>query len=283
MKRNLIYLLCLFLLQQIPAQDRTNINIHAGNGSLRSPGVYFNLVDGWWSYQGNAIISFDGSDYAYNPGSGGTLVFCSQGTYSYTVTPEDASKAIIRGIITVASNIVTVKIEIADAHRIDIYAKDQALAALQDAAVKFDGITRFTDTTGLASFNRYPLGTYTYSVSKPGYSSLENQTLEVMAQVEKIGVTLKPSVYGIGETPVNTLKLFPNPTCGKLFVTLPENMGIEVTLRITNLNGTVLFENKIACSPGLINLDLSGYDNGVYFITVRGNRFVNAVKLVKNQ
>ncbi len=282
MVRILIFLFFLFSLQQTPAQDRIKIIGNTDKVFFLSPGVYFNLVDGWWSYQGNATISFDGSDYAYNPGSGGTLVFCSQGTYSYVVRPDDVSKAIIRGTVIVASNIVTVKIEIADAHRIDIYVKDQALVALQDAAVKFDGITLFTDTTGLASFNRYPLGIYNYSVSKPGYSSLENQTLEVMAQVEKIGVTLKQSIYGIGETKVNTVKLYPNPTSGKLYITLPENNGKEFTIRITDTHGTVLFDNKFAGGSGLINMDFSGYDNGVYFFHVRGGGFENAVKLVKN-
>ena len=91
-----------------------------------------------------------------------------------------------------------------------------------------------------------------------------------MAQVEKIVVTLKQSVYGLDETHANNVKFYPNPTPGNLFVTLPENYGKEVTIRITNLNGTVLLENKVAGSNGKIRLDLSGYDDGVYFITIGG-------------
>lgn len=337
-----------------------NNGLNNDNGSvqLTNPGVYFRLADIWGSYSGNATIYFNGSDYTYDPVLGGTLIYCSQGTYSYVVTPADLSKAIIRGTVTVSStNLVNVTIEIADAHRIDIYVNDQNLNALQGALVKFNGVTLFADETGLASFERYPLGTYTYSVSNPGFISLENQTLEVMAQVEKIMVTLKQFTYsvtfkvtsgtnvleganvtfhgtesttdseglatfsnlpagtyeytitktgymdetgnitiadgdvvknvdllnisGLDETSAKTAQLFPNPTSGNLFVSLPENSGKEITIRITNLIGTVLLENKAASSSNQIKLDLSGYDNGVYFVKLIGNGFEDTIKVVK--
>jgi len=379
MKYRVLFLFCLLSLQHILAQDQMKIDSltikfkpakeiinnpraggDIGNIHLASPGVYFSLDGGWGSYSGNATINFDGTNYAYEPALGGTLIYCSQGTYSYVVTPEDVSKAIIRGTVTVSSNnLVNVRIEIADAHRIDIYVTDQKLEALQGALVKFNGVILFTDETGLASFDRYPLGTYTYSVSYPGYISLENQTLEVMAQVEKIMVALNQYTYaitfnvksgtdalagasvilhgresttdadgmatfknlgagtydytvtktgykeetgnitiadgdvfknvnlvnitGLGEAPVKTVKLYPNPTSGNLFVTLPEKRGNEFTIRITNLLGTVLFENKVAGSSSQIKLDLSGYDTGVYFVKVVGNGFENTNKVEKTR
>jgi len=329
-------------------------NIH-----LFSPGVYFSLDGGWGSYSGNAAINFNGTDYAYDPVLGGTIIYCSQGTYSYVITPEDVSKAIIRGTVSVTSNnLVNVKIDIADAHRIDIYVKDQNSNALQGAMVKFNGVTLFTDETGLASFDRYPLGTYTYSVSNPGYISLGNQTLEIMAQVEKRVVTLNQLNYavtfnvrsgndalagasitlygrelttdveglatfknlvvgtydytvaktgykeetgnitiadgdaflkvdllnisGLGETSVKSVKLYPNPTSGNLSVILPENPGNEVNIRITDLKGTVLFENKIAGSSNQIKLDLSAFDSGLYFVKLIGSGVENTIKVVKN-
>jgi hypothetical protein len=329
------------------------------NLHLLSPGVYFSLDGGWGSYPGNATINFNGSDYAYDPVLGGTIIYCSQGTYSYTVTPADLSKAISRGTVIVSSNnLVNVKIEIADAHRIDFYVTDQNSNALQGASVTFAGVTVFTDDTGLASFDRYPLGTYTYSVSNPGYISLENQTFEVMAQVEKIRITLNQYTYtatfsvksgtdaldgasvkfngielitdaeglatfknliagtyfytvtktgyneetgniiiadgdvfqnvnlinltGLSEASVNTVKLYPNPTSGNLLVTLPENHGEEVTIRITDPAGNVLLENKVPDSSSLIKLDLSGYDTGIYFVKISGNGIENSMKVVKN-
>jgi len=328
------------------------------NMHLLSPGVYFNLDDGWGNYTGNATINFDGNIYAYDPAMGGTLIYCSQGTYSYVVTPADASKAINRGKVTVSSNsLVNVKIEIADAHRIDIYVNDPNSKALQDAMVTFDGVTLLTDETGLASFERYPLGTYTYSVSSPGYISLENQSLDVMAQVEKVRVTLNRYTYtvtftvksgtdalegasislhgrmsttdaeglatfinlaegaydytvsktgykdetgsitiadgdvfqnvnlisltGLDEASVNNVKLYPNPTGGNLYITLPDNFANEATIRITNLIGLVVFENKVSGSSGQINLDISGFDDGVYFVKISGKGFMYKVKVEK--
>jgi hypothetical protein len=336
-----------------------SLNNDIENLHLLSPGVYFSLDGGWGSYTGNATINFNGSDYAYDPVLGGTIIYCSQGTYSYTVTPADVSKAISRGTVTVSSNnLVNVKIEIADSHRIDIYVNDQNSNALQGASVTFAGVTLFTDETGLASFDRYPLGTYTYSVSNPGYISLETQTFEIMAQVEKIRVTLNQYTYsvtfsvksgidaldgasiklngiesttdaeglaifknlaagtydytvskrgyneetgniiiadgdvfqnvnlinltGLSEASLNTVKIYPNPTSNHLFVTLPENRGNDVTIRITNLAGTILLEKKAAIRSNQITLDLSGYRNGVYFVKISGSGFENTIKVVKN-
>ncbi len=169
---------------------------NTGVNSPTSPGVYFNLDGGWGPYQGNAIIQFDGSEYAYNPAMGGVLIYCSTGIYPYVIIPADESKAICRGTVTVAgNNPVPIKIEIADAHRIDIFVNNQDMNALKDATVSFAGVTIYTNENGLASFDRYPLGTYTYSVSNPGYISIENQSFEVMAQVETITVTLNRIVY----------------------------------------------------------------------------------------
>lgn len=129
---------------------------------------------------------------------GGVLVYCTPGIYPYVVTPSDASKAISRDTVNVSgNNPIPVKIEIADAHRIDIFVNDQDLNALKGATVSFAGVTLYTDESGLASFDRYPLGTYAYSVSYPGYISIENQPFEVMAQVETITVTLIRHVYDV--------------------------------------------------------------------------------------
>jgi hypothetical protein len=169
---------------------------NAGMVSLASPGVYFTLDGGWGPYLGNAIIQFDGNEYAYDPTMGGVLIYCSPGTYPYVITPADESKAINRGTVTVAAtNPVPVKIDIADAHRVDIFVNDQDMNALKGAAVSFAGVMLYTDENGLASFDRYPLGTYSYSVSYPGYISIENQSFEVMAQVETITILLNRYVY----------------------------------------------------------------------------------------
>jgi len=78
------------------------------------------------------------------------------------------------------------------------------------------------------------------------------------------------------------IKLYPNPTNGILNISLPENNGKGITIKVTNVIGKVVLENKVINSSNQSKLDLSGFDSGIYFVKVIGNGFENTVKVVKN-
>jgi hypothetical protein len=136
-----------------------------------------------------------------------------------------------------------------------------------------------TDDAGQAVFTDLLPGDYTYSVSATGFGDVTGSVTITAADVSKDIVLL--SDVGINKIDKGTIKVYPNPTSGNLFVSMPENTGKEVTIRITNIIGTVIIENKVVNSSGQIKLDVSGLDNGVYFVNISGSGNKNTLKVVK--
>ena len=151
---------------------------------------------------------------------------------------------------------------------------------LEGATVTLNGVNATTDATGTAHFSGIEPGTFAYTVSKEIY-----KTVEGSITVDKSDVTEDVNLLnttGLAHNTAKTVKLYPNPTRGILHLNLDENGSNQVSVRITNIIGKVLYENKLLNNPGEVELDLSGYDNGIYFVKVIGNGFENSVKVVKN-
>lgn len=248
---------------------------------LTSPSVYIGL-GGFLPYFGAATINFDGIDYDYNAGFGGNSFNCTLGTHTYVVTPADETKAILRGTVelTVDEPNKAMWLDVVDAHKIEIYTIDAASDPVEGAAVTLNGITVLTDNTGLALFDRYPSGNYTYTITKQDYASVGETALEVSTEDVMEVVTLDFNT-GIRSVSARNINLYPNPTKGILNVNLPENKGKVVTVRITNVIGAVIRTQKVN-SANQFKLDLSGLENGVYFVNVKGNGFESTTKVVKN-
>jgi hypothetical protein len=337
-----------------------NNNIVNVPAELSSPGVYMVINSGMIPYFGQATITLDGIDYQYDPGFGAAIINCSLGTHNYVVTPQDITKAIARGSVTVTSTVDKefVEVQIKAARKIEIYAINPASDPIEGASVTLSGNTIVTDNTGLALFDRYSAGSYTYTITKEGYKSVEATSLDVnTTDVQKI-VTMEPLVYnitfnvtsgieilegavvtidgvsvntdasgkavfaampagtysytvtkagtykdasgsiivtnadvtenvdlinttGIGEVSAKTVKLYPNPTSGILNINLPVNNGTEATIRVTNILGSVILENKVVNGLSQVKLDVSGFENGIYFVTVKGSGYENTIKVVK--
>jgi hypothetical protein len=260
-------------------ENNNVVNINAG---LTSPSVSIALVNGWMNYFGAATINFDGVDYDYNSGLGFNTFNCDLGTHTYVVTPEDVTKAIIHGTVelTESEPSAYVPVDVVAGHKIEIYTIDAASDPVEGAAVTLNGTTVLTDNTGLALFDRYPAGNYSYTITRQDYASVGETALEVNTEDVMEVVTLDFNT-GIRNRSAGTIKLYPNPTNGILNVKLPENNGKMVSVRITNIIGAVIL-NKTVNSSSHFQLDFSGFDNGIYFINVRGNGLDSTTKVVKN-
>jgi len=261
--------------------NNNNVDIRA---ELSSPGVYMALVSGMMSYFGQATITLDGTDYAYDPGLGSVVINCALGTHNYIVTPEDVTKAIVRGSVDVTSTTekTFVEVKISAARKIEIYTINAASEPIEGASVTLSGKTVLTDATGLALFDRYPAGSYTYSITKDNYVSIGETALTVNTSDVMEVVTLVAINTGIKEASAKTVKLYPNPTSGFLNINLPGNIGTVATIRVTNILGSVILENKVINGSSQVKLDVSGFDNGIYFVTVKGSGYENTIKVVKN-
>lgn len=77
-------------------------------------------------------------------------------------------------------------------------------------------------------------------------------------------------------------RIFPNPTSGKINVVLGEEQSGKVTIEIINTSGVVLkvYELKKSNYPETLEIDLSNYASGFYWIRVNGEKISVVKKLV---
>ena len=79
----------------------------------------------------------------------------------------------------------------------------------------------------------------------------------------------------------DAVNIFPNPTTGTVTLSTDFKQQEDLTINIVNILGETVFETKGEISAGEqnINLDISNFSKGVYFIRVNSNN-VNAVKKI---
>ena len=84
---------------------------------------------------------------------------------------------------------------------------------------------------------------------------------------------------GVPDTPVNAneLALYPNPT--RDLFTIQTGRPGEYSVEIISMNGQVLQRDEFIGTTHQI--DLSSFQKGVYFITIRSEDFVRTKKIIK--
>lgn len=79
-----------------------------------------------------------------------------------------------------------------------------------------------------------------------------------------------------GTKPSPDVRFWPNPTAGKLFFQPKIEMAGEVFLEIFTVQGKpVFFQKYFSDGKTVIDLDVFGLENGVYFLRARGDGFRN--------
>jgi hypothetical protein len=73
------------------------------------------------------------------------------------------------------------------------------------------------------------------------------------------------------------MQIYPNPTNDIL--TIETSVPALHTIEITSLNGQLLYSDKIEGSSHQI--DLSSFQKGLYFITIRSRDYVRTEKIIK--
>ena len=75
----------------------------------------------------------------------------------------------------------------------------------------------------------------------------------------------------------NNIKIYPNPS--KDLLTIQTGISGTYTVEITSLNGQKLYSRIF--SANTCKVDLSSFQKGVYFITIRSKDFVTTEKIIK--
>lgn len=86
--------------------------------------------------------------------------------------------------------------------------------------------------------------------------------------VNVVSVEVNENTNGVDEITTDKLNVYPNPTSGKAFITLPDDLEGELTLTVVNSVGQVVYRDKSDAAEFkyLLNIDLSGLASGVYHL-----------------
>ena len=104
---------------------------------------------------------------------------------------------------------------------------------------------------------------------------MEESDLGCLSDTAILAVNIVP--VGVRESDSEFLKVFPNPSNNLITVQTIET-GM-FCMEITSMNGQIIHSRDFIESSHQI--DLSTYEKGVYFITVRSKNFVRTEKIIK--
>ena len=74
--------------------------------------------------------------------------------------------------------------------------------------------------------------------------------------------------------------IYPNPTKGKIIIENPSNFQNLSGFEITDITGKIVFQSTIINYQPSIKINLSWLEKGVYFISLKGNKFIQVEKII---
>ena len=82
---------------------------------------------------------------------------------------------------------------------------------------------------------------------------------------------------GIDNSFADQIRLYPNPTINLLII--ETNKVGQYTIELNSINGQLIYSDKI--DGPTHQIDLSSFEKGLYFITIRSKDFVKTEKIIK--
>ena len=91
-----------------------------------------------------------------------------------------------------------------------------------------------------------------------------------LQSVDRSGKYIYSEVLVVRGSPVNGLKVFPNPARNYVYVTIGNNMSANQVIRLTDLNGRILQERQVSNGAGTtISVPVTNYAKGIYLLQVK--------------
>ncbi len=133
---------------------------------------------------------------------------------------------------------------------------------------RYLGMSRFS--AGLAFWTRLAFST----ASQP-YIAFEDY-----ANDRKATVMHFDAPAGMSRSNAVKFPVFPNPVSTELTIDLLNNMGLETSVKIENINGILLSETLT--NKNIITINVSKYPSGLYFVRINNNYLVYTNRFIKN-
>jgi len=195
------------------------------------------------------------------------------GTYFYTVMASGYWA--MAGEIEVVDEDITVNVLLPPVVLYDIIfnvTQDPGGAPIDSAIVNVDGIIQYTDETGQTTFIGYLPGTYSYFVSKDGYTFVAG---DVEVVDEDVSVDIVLVITGVESTLESNFVIYPVPSDGKICIQFEEDYIDNIDVSLTDLSGKIIL-NRSFKEKEKINLDLSVYNSGSYIVQIQiEDRLIN--------
>jgi hypothetical protein len=84
----------------------------------------------------------------------------------------------------------------------------------------------------------------------------------------------------IKELNAKSLTVYPNPTNGKISIRLENENSSNIDFRVIDITGKIVYEKSMFIIDGLIELDLSTLNSGIYIVKVANDQVVQQFKIM---
>ena len=92
--------------------------------------------------------------------------------------------------------------------------------------------------------------------------------------------TINAGSNGIEDILQNKISIYPNPSKGRVNISINNISVNNLKVEITNTNGQLIYSNNLNSSGIKQGIDLTGKAKGVYFIKISNPDFVKTKKII---
>lgn len=144
-----------------------------------------------------------------------------------------------------------------------------------------------TDDMGMFAFDNVPDGNYLLHVEVPGLEMLQMHDVTIAGNqiISSLNYTISDDgIYigypvGISLLENETLSVYPNPGPGLILMDLPSAGQYEVKVYTTD--GRMVLSERFDSAGGARSINISGENDGIYFLHVAGPELDETVKYIK--
>ncbi|TRX59130.1 T9SS type A sorting domain-containing protein [Fulvivirga sp. M361] len=208
----------------------------------------------------NAVITFEGVEYATDNRGRVVIPNLPGGTYNYTVSKTGFGTA--GGMIEITNGDVTETITLGPPTYDLTFVVTDGTDRTPGAIVTFENNNYITDTEGVSIVTGIANGTYHYLVTATGFNDT-NGTVEVMDDnlIETVTLNL---ITGVNEHLTHYITYYPNPVRNKLKIELSNHSQVSM-IEICTLQGETLYQTN-TIEGSVIEINFEDYPRGLLFM-----------------
>ncbi len=262
-----------------------DLNTSNSISSVELPMQIRGLAYDKWSEPGNPIL------WAYENNGDSIPGFYLDGTYSgksiYTrnFIPEGSGRGLDCHVIndSIFLYAVTETLPVAtiskfflgvvsgDTHTVTFNTKNSSDEIVSGATISINNQELTTDDNGIATIY-LPDGTYDYTATKDNCEAVTGNITVSGADIsEEVIFTCFSS---INDSDAFNVSIYPNPASNLITI---ESVG-KYTLKINDITGKTIYTDTMV---DLINIDITNYNSGIYFISLTNNSKTETYKVIK--